>query len=74
MYSTCSILKDENQKVVKRFLDENLNFELQEILLQSYIKNGEEFFEKYLINKQFLQVYQNQKTDGFFICKMRKNQ
>lgn len=74
VYSTCSILKDENQKVVKRFLDENLNFELQEILLQSYIKNGEEFFEKYLINKQFLQVYQNQKTDGFFICKMRKNQ
>lgn len=72
VYSTCSILKDENQKVVKRFLKENSDFELQEILSKNEIKNKNNFFEKYLINKQFLQVYQNEKTDGFFICKMGK--
>lgn len=72
VYSTCSILKDENQNVVQRFLKENSNFELQEILSQNEIKNKDNFFGKYLINKQFLQVYQNEKTDGFFICKLIK--
>ena len=74
VYSTCSILKDENERVVNRFLDENSNFELQEILIQNDIKNAMDFFDKYLIDNKFLQVYQNEKTDGFFICKMRKNQ
>lgn len=72
VYSTCSILKEENQKVLQRFLEQNHDFELQENLLQNNIKNGEEFFGKYVINKQFLQVYQNEKTDGFFICKIKK--
>ena len=35
-------------------------------------KNGENYFEKYLKNKEYLQVYQNEKTDGFFICKLAK--
>ena len=74
VYSTCSILKDENQKVVQRFLEENSNFKLQKILIQNESKNKKEFFEKYLIDKQFLQVYQNEKTDGFFICKMQKKE
>lgn len=73
VYSTCSILKEENQKVVKRFLEENSNFELQKNLLENDIENEKDFFEKYVIDNQFLQVYQNEKTDGFFICKMRKN-
>ena len=66
------LMKNENQKVVQRFLNENPKFELQKILLQNDIKNAKEFFEKYLVDEQFLQVYQNQKTDGFFICKIRK--
>lgn len=73
VYSTCSILKEENQKVVKRFLEENSNFELQKKLLENDIESEKDFFEKYLNDNQFLQVYQNEKTDGFFICKMRKN-
>ncbi len=73
VYSTCSILKDENQKVVTKFLKENPNFKLQEISLPTNLKEGNSYFEKYLIEKKFLQVYQNEKTDGFFICKMRKN-
>lgn len=69
VYSTCSILKEENQNVVMKFLEENSSFKLQEILLP---KNKNHYFKKFLIDKKLLQVYQNEKTDGFFICKMRK--
>jgi 16S rRNA (cytosine967-C5)-methyltransferase len=70
VYSTCSILKEENQNIVMKFLEENLSFQLEKILLP---KNRNHYFEKFKIDKDFLQVYQNEKTDGFFICKMRKN-
>lgn len=69
VYSTCSILKEENQNIVMKFLERNSSFELQEILLP---KNKNNYFKKFMIDKNFLQVYQNEKTDGFFICKMRK--
>ncbi len=70
VYSTCSILKEENDKVIEKFLKNNSNFELKKIELDE--KNGENYFEKYLKNKEYLQVYQNEKTDGFFICKLAK--
>ncbi len=67
VYSTCSILKEENENLIKRFLQKNKEFKLEKI------ENiEEEFFKKYLKNEQFLQVYQNKKTDGFFICKLLK--
>ena len=69
VYSTCSILKEENQNVVMKFLEENSSFELQEIVLP---KKQNNYFKKFIIDKDFLQVYQNEETDGFFICKMRK--
>lgn len=52
VYSTCSILKEENEEIINKFIKNNKNFEI----------------------KQKLQIYQNKKTDGFFICKMQKNQ
>ena len=52
-----------------KFLEENSSFKLQEILLP---KNQNLYFEKFMIDKDFLQVYQNEETDGFFICKVRK--
>ena len=70
VYSTCSILKGENNKVVEKFLKNNSKFELKKIELDE--KKGENYFEKYLKNKEYLQVYQNEKTDGFFICKLVK--
>lgn len=67
VYSTCSIIKEENEDLIEKFLQKNKEFKLEKI------ENIEEdFFKKYLKNEQFLQVYQNKKTDGFFICKLLK--
>ena len=67
VYSTCSIIKEENEDLIEKFLHKNKEFKLQKI--ENF---EEEFFKKYLKNEQFLQVYQNKKTDGFFICKLLK--
>lgn len=69
VYSTCSILKEENEDVVNEFLEENENFEMEKIELE---KNN--YFKKFCKNNKFLQVYQSEKSDGFFICKMIKKQ
>lgn len=67
IYSTCSILKEENENIVNKFLEENKNFKIEKIELEE-----NNFFKKYLKNEGFMQVFQNEKTDGFFICKMEK--
>ena len=64
VYSTCSIFKKENRNLIEKFLNENSNFELKELKIK------EKFFLKYLVKDKFLEVYQNEKTDGFFICKI----
>lgn len=69
VYSTCSILKEENQNIVRKFLQENTCFNLQNIVVP---KNKDNYFEKFIVEKKFLQVYQNEYTDGFFICKIQK--
>lgn len=67
VYSTCSILKEENEEIIEQFVKNNKNFEIENI------ENLEEkYFEKYIEKNQFLKVYQNKKTDGFFICKIKK--
>ena len=66
VYSTCSIFKKENRNLIEKFLNENSNFELKMLNLK------EKFFFKYLVDNKFLEVYQNKKTDGFFICKLVK--
>lgn len=52
VYSTCSILKEENEEIIYNFTKMNPNFKI--------VKN--------------IQIYQNERTDGFFISKIRKNQ
>ena len=66
VYSTCSIFKKENRNLIEKFLNENSNFELKMLNLK------EKIFFKYLVDNKFLEVYQNKKTDGFFICKLVK--
>ena len=51
VYSTCSILKKENEDIIYKFIKNNTNFEIIKLV----------------------QVYQNEKNEGFFIAKMRKN-
>lgn len=73
VYSTCSILKEENETMILNFLKKYPEFRIVKIKLSKYSKNKINYFEKYLKKGNFLQVYQNEKTDGFFICKLEKN-
>ena len=73
VYSTCSILKEENINIIEKFLKKNPKFELQIISFPAKEIDGKKYFEKFIINEKYLQVYQNKKTDGFFICKIKKN-
>ena len=59
VYSTCSIFQEENDKVIEKFLKNNQNFE--------YVKISK------IENRSKIQLYQNDETDGFFICKVQKN-
>lgn len=65
VYSTCSILKQENSDVIEWFLNKNPNFEIATF-------NIEDFYKQYYQNNGYVQVYQNEKSDGFFICKLTK--
>ena len=72
VYSTCSILDSENKDIIFKFLKENSNFKIEKIENFQGKNKSNNYFEKYLIEKKFIQVYQNEETDGFFICKLSK--
>lgn len=66
LYSTCTILKRENEAVVKAFLAENTAFSLEELRLPEGLDQQE---------KGMLTLYQGiHDCDGFFMCLMRKQQ
>lgn len=67
VYSTCSILKEENQDVIDKFVRENQNFE---IVTKEYV-NSYQKIKKYLKNDKFLEIMPQEEYDGFFICKMK---
>lgn len=67
VYSTCSIIKEENDNIVKQFLDNNSGFEMAD-LKESYIEK----IENKIIKKGMLKIYPNKNMDGFFIAKIRK--
>ena len=73
VYSTCSILKEENENIIEEFLENNKNFEIEKINLQKNNKiKDKKFFQKYQKQDKYFQIYQNEHTDGFFICKLTK--
>ena len=52
VYSTCTILKEENQEQVQKFLENNTDFELEEERqIQTYQKGGNGFYIAKMIRK-----------------------
>ncbi|MBF8982199.1 16S rRNA (cytosine(967)-C(5))-methyltransferase RsmB [Lutibacter sp. B2] len=65
VYSTCTIEQEENMNIIEKFLYEHGEYEMVDI---------NEFLPKALRMKdKVLQLYPNtHKTDGFFICKLKR--
>ncbi|EPH98486.1 ribosomal RNA small subunit methyltransferase B [Enterococcus faecalis 13-SD-W-01] len=64
-YSTCTILKEENEDVVAAFLERHPDFEKVDVSTDPVLKSS--------INEKMLTIYPHQfYTDGFFICCLRK--
>lgn len=66
MYTTCTLNKNENEKIVEEFLKDNKNFVIEEIDLSLF--NGLNF----QINKNMLTLLPSEFNDGFFITKLKK--
>lgn len=65
LYSTCTILKRENQEVVRAFLQENPEFSLEPLPLPAALPQD---------SSGMLTLLPGQyETDGFFICKLRRH-
>ena len=67
IYSTCSIFKDENEEIIKSVVNKNNNIKILEIN-----SNNLQKFERFVENRQFMKIYQNEEVDGFFVCKLSK--
>lgn len=64
LYSTCTILRRENENVIMRFLAAHSEFSAESFTLPGVGEAGEGYITLYP---------QTHGTDGFFICKLRKN-
>ncbi len=67
VYSTCSILKEENEDIIYDFLKKNSQFEICKEKEEKY-KNIVIFGEK----EKGINLCPSKENDGFFICKLRK--
>ena len=64
IYSTCTLNKSENEKIVARFLSENPNFYAEDFSVGSLVSNG-----------GMLTLYPHiHNTDGFFVARLVKNE
>jgi len=61
LYTTCTIIEEENREVIDRFLMNHNNFELCDFEINDKLTGGYYTFWP-----------QNDNTDGFFVCKMRR--
>ncbi len=66
IYSTCTLLREENEGVVEQFLQENRSFSLEPLPLpECFPENTDGMLT--LVPGEY-------DTDGFFICRLRRNQ
>ena len=65
IYSTCTITEEENQEVVRQFLEQNKQFFRKKVELAEN--------ELQVSEGGSLTIYPHQfDTDGFFICRLKK--
>ena len=64
IYSTCTILKEENEKIIEKFLEKNSNFKLEKIEIEN------KMMKNYTNSDGKIQLYPNENNDGFFMCKL----
>ncbi|MFC1752388.1 NOL1/NOP2/sun family putative RNA methylase [Thermoproteota archaeon] len=76
VYSTCSVEPEENEEVVSHLLEKHDNAQLQEIKLGIKTSKAVTEFEGNTYNpevKKCLRIWpQDNDTEGFFICKIKK--
>ena len=65
MYSTCTILKRENEQVVEAFLEAHPDFHTEPLCLPEVFPKNE--------NGMLTLLPGQYDTDGFFICRLRRN-
>ena len=66
MYSTCTVLRRENEAIAEAFLNANPDFHAEAFTLPGPI--GE-------VNSGMITLWPHRHgTDGFFLCKMRKGE
>lgn len=70
VYSTCTVRDEENINIVKRFLQENKDFYLDDMTGLF----GKKFEQDRQVEKGFVQLYpEKDLIDGFFISRMKRN-
>ena len=65
LYSTCTVLKRENEDIIEAFLKENQEFSAEKLNLPNVFPEN--------TNGMLTLVPGEYDTDGFFICRMRRN-
>ena len=65
LYSTCTLVWEENEGMVERFLKEHPQFHTEPLPLPGNFSGGE--------NGMLVLVPGEYDTDGFFICRLRRN-
>ena len=63
VYSTCTILPEENEQVTQAFLAEHTDFTLEAFKLPQPVGNS---------NDSLTLWPQRHETDGFYICRMKR--
>lgn len=65
VYSTCTLNKEENERIIHEFLEKNKEFKLDKIYLGKV--------ENIIYNEEgYITILPNEHMDGFFLCKIKR--